>query len=1021
MKSFISKLSVLLFVAMFAVVGCQDYAEDIRQLNNKHNEDVTGLNALIAELQSEIADLEKIAATHATKDELNALKEQLQGDIAAAKKALEDAYKAADEALAQQHATDIQTLQTQLATAKTEIENAIKGIQTTITNLNALINEVDKDLDALTKYVQEDLQATITNLENTLKAADLANQEAIAKVAADLLSAKTELAAKDAAIEASLNAAIARISENETKIAEALERLTAAEADIQANKEAIAANGTAIEGNTTAIEGNTAAIAANEQAIAALKAAYEVKVAELVASIEEKAQAIAAEQQARIAADEELKTLYTAADAALKSELKGLISANTNKIATCEADVATLKATVTELVAKVDAVIADVDANKKNITALGETITALAGQIAELQSQVSQLATALRSVVLVPETMHNGTKAVKFHRMEGENVMKTFSYVSFHFNPSNFDVTSAEYEIVAENVEFRTKAIFAEEPTIEIVGTPVKEGDKVTFLLERGEGAGNMFALKVTLADGTSIYSEYAAILDEATFVTANAVASVDVSRLSFLFPSIKSLDDLINVIQSLGTVAEDFKAYIDSVMAAVEAVQNNDYLSAMQHLANFPFFSAATDTIYGYGSHTVQVEKFSAEQFFEELMNAQSVSEITSILTSLIGKAEGLGGTVGDSIVQGIQNALGATDGLAGLLGQYDDLTSQLPTLENTVGTATAYLQEVLNNITPDLTPLKETLAQQQAQLAEKQAELDAMIAGLDAETQAEVYALYEEHAVLEAELAALQAELAEAETAYKALSLAEKFSSTGLALAARIADLGAIDIPAKKTEITVKEAAITAKVGTTEFFTKMAEVAAVKLSISATESSISALEVTAKAAQEALNNAQGNLDAVKDQIANIEQKILDEAKNRLEGTQLGEYIKQLENALAEEGWNGKKVIAEADAKIWASDEALADLIRNYEAANEQVVAEFKDSVFGRVAYLIQTDAAAKAFETLGLTEVYNVFKLLPDLLTVVLKYYPTSITDLQGVIPQITEVTWETDYLLVDYVPAE
>ena len=1014
MKSYFSKLSVLLVAAMFAVVGCQDYAEDIRQLNNKHTEDVTGLNALIAELQGEIADLEKIAATHATKDELNALKEQLQGDIAAAKKALEDAYKAADAALAQQHAADIQTLQTQLATAKTELENSIKGLQTTITNLNTLISEVDKDLDALTKYVQEDLQATITNLESTLKAADLANQEAIAKVAADLLSAKNELAAKDAAIEASLNAAIARISENETKIAEALERLTAAEADIQANKEAIAANG-------TAIEGNTAAIAANEQAIAALKAAYEVKVAELVASIEEKAAAIVAEQNARIAADNELKSLYTAADAALKSELKNLISANTNKIATCEADVATLKSTVTELVSKVNAVIADVDANKKNITALGETITALAGQIAELQSQVSQLATALRSVVLVPETMHNGTKAVKFHRMEGENVMKTFSYVSFHFNPSNFDVTSAEYEIVAENVEFRTKAVFAEEPTIEIVGTPVKEGDKVTFLLERGEGAGNMFALKVTLADGTSIYSEYAAILDEATFVTANAVASVDVARLSFLFPSIKSLDDLINVIQSLGTVAEDFQAYIDSVMAAVEAVQNNDYLSAMQHLANFPFFSASTDTIYGYGSHTVQVEKFSAEQFFEELMNAQSVSEITSILSSLIGKAEGLGGTVGDSIVQGIQNALGATDGLAGLLGQYEDLTSKLPDLENTVGTATAYLQEVLNNITPDLTPLKETLAQQQAQLAEKQAELDAMIAGLDAETQAEVYALYEEHAVLEAELAALQAELAEAETAYKALSLAEKFSSTGVALAARIADLGAIDIPAKKTEITVKEAAITAKVGTTEFFTKMAEVAAVKLSISATESSISALEVTAKAAQEALNNAQGNLDAVKDQIANIEQKILDEAKNRLEGTQLGEYIKQLENALAEEGWNGKKAIAEADAKIWASDAALADLIRNYEAANEQVVAEFKDSIFGRVAYLIQTDAAAKAFETLGLTEVYNVFKLLPDLLTVVLKYYPTSITDLQGVIPQITEVTWETDYLLVDYVPAE
>ena len=1020
MKSFISKLSVLLFAAMFAVVGCQDYAEDIRQLNNKHNEDVTGLNALIAELQTEIAELEKIAATHATKDELNALKEQLQGDLAAAKKALEDAYKAADEALANQHATDIQALQTQLAAAKTEIENAIKGLQTTITNLNTLINEVDKDLDALTKYVQEDLQATITNLENTLKAADLANQEAIAKVAADLLSAKTELAAKDAAIEASLNAAIARISENETKIAEALERLVAAEADIQANKEAIAANGSAIAGNTTAIEGNTAAIAANEQAIAALKAAYEVKVAELVASIEEKAQAIAAEQQARIAADEELKTLYTSADAALKSELKGLISANTNKIATCEADIATLKSTVTELVAKVNAVIADVDANKKDITTLGAAITALEGQIADLQSQVSQLATALRSVVLVPETMHNGTKAVKFHRMEGENVMKTFSYVSFHFNPSNFDVTSAEYEIVAENVEFRTKAVFAEEPTIEIVGTPVKEGDKVTFLLERGEGAGNMFALKVTLADGTSIYSEYAAILDEATFVTANAVASVDVSRLSYLFPTIKSLDDLINLVQSLGNVAEDFQTYIDSIMSAITAVQNNDYASAIQHLANFPFFSSATETIYGYGSHTVQVETFDAEQFFEELMNAESVSEITSILSSLIGKAEGLGGAVGDSIVEGIQNALGATDGLAGLLGQYEDLTSQLPSLENTVGTANAYLQEILNNITPDLTPLKNTLAEQQAQLATKQAELDAMIGDLDEETKAEVLALYEEHAVLEAELAALQAEYAALEAEYKALSVIEKVTEPGIKLSARITAKG-LEVTAKQTEITLKETEITAKVGTLDFFTKMAEVAAVKTAISATESSIAALELASKAAQDSLDNAEANLQKVKDQIAEIEQKILDEAKNRLEGTQLGEYIKQLENALAEEGWNGRKVIAETDAKIWASDKALADLIRNYEAANERVVNEFKDSIFGRVAYLIQTNAAAKAFETLGLTEFYNVFKLLPDLLTVVLKYYPTSITDLQGVVPQVTDVTWDIDYLLVDYVPAE
>lgn len=999
MKSFISKLSVLLFAAMFAVVGCQDYAEDIRQLNKQLNDDVSELTALINELKAEIADLEKIAATHATKDELNALKEQLQGDIATAKKAIEDAYKAADQALSQTHAADIQALQTQLATAKTQIETAIQGLQTTITNLNTLINEVDKDLEALTKYVQEDLQATLTNLENTLKAADLENQNAIAKVASDLLAAKTELAAKDAAIEASLNAAITRITENETKIAEALQRLTAAEANIQANEDAAADN---------------------TDAIAALKSAYEIKVAELVASINEKAAAIEAEQQARKAADEELKTLYTSADAALKAELKGLITANTNKIATCEADIATLEATVTELENKINAVLADVEANKQSITAVGQAIDTLEGQVAELQSQVAQLATALRSVVLVPETMHNGTKAVKFHRMEGENVMKTFAYVSFHFNPSNFDVASAEYEVVAENVEFRTKAVLSEDPAIEIVGTPVKDGDKVTFLLERAEGAGNMFALKVTLADGTTIYSEYAAILDEATFVTATAQASVDVARLSSLFPSINSLSDLIETIKSLGTVAEDFEAYVASVKAAIEAVQNNDYISAMQNLAKFPFFSTSTETIYGYGSHTVQVETFDAEQFFEELMNAQSVSEITSILSSLIGKAEGLGGAVGDSIIQGIQNALGATDGLAGLLGQYGDLTGKLPELENSVSTATAYLQQMLDNITPDLAPLKETLAQQQAELAAKQAELDVMISGLDAETKAQVLALYEEHAVLEAQYNATQAELNAAEAEYEAMSLKDKFSSAGVKLAARIAELGAT-ATYQLGLVTAKEAEITAKVGTTEFFTKMAEIAAVKIKIGTTESSISTLESVIKGAQDALDNAQGNLDSVKDKLADFEQKILDAAKNRLEGTELGQYIKQLENALAEEGWNARKTIAEADAKIWASDAALADLIKNYEAANEQVVEEFKESILGRVAYLIKTDEAAKAFETLGLSEVHAALKLVPDLLTVVLKYYPTSISDLQGVIPQITEVTWDTDYLLVDYVPAE
>ena len=893
MKSFISKLSVLLFAAMFAVVGCQDYAEDIRQLNNKHNEDLSGINALIAELQSEIADLEKIAATHATKDELNALKEQLQGDIAAAKKAIEDAYKAADQALAQAHAADIQALQAELLAAKTQIETAIQGLQTTITNLNALITEVDQDLEALTKYVQEDLQATITTLENTLKAADLANQEAIAKVAADLLTAKTELAAKDAAIEASLNAAIDRISANETKIAEALARLTEAEADIEANKEAIEAN---------------------EQAIAALKAAYEVKVAELVASIEEKAQAIAAEEQARKAADEELKILYTSADAVLKAELKNLITANTNKIATCEADIATLKTTVTELVNKVNALLADVEANKQSITAMGAAIDTLEDQVAELQSQVSQLATALRSVILVPETMHNGTKAVKFHRMEGENVLKTFAYVSFHFNPSNFDIASAEYEIVAENVEFRTKGLFDSNAAIEIVGTPVKDGDKVTFLLERAEGAGNMFALKVTLADGTTIYSEYAAILDEANYYEANATVSVELERYAFAMPSLNSLSDLINIIQGMGTAVEDFQAAIQAIGAAYEAIQAGDVYGALKELTSIAGFGKETVTITGVGYHKVKVETLDAETIMEDLMEAASLTDLMNQLQALIGKAEGLGGEQGAEIIEAIKN-----------------LAS--------------------NN---SLSDLMEKIEQAQEDFSIQEALRENAYAQLERSKQ---------------DLEDLKARLQEA-----------------------------IDNDKSFIEIGILEAAVWAG------------------------------EEVVAGWEETLDGLVALVDQLEVKIKEYTDQLFEQTKDYIENSEFGQYIKQLENAIGEQGWNGRLLGAEIDAKAVASANALKDLTAQYNALNDEIVEEFKNSIFGKFLSIIESQEAIDAFEAIGLTQVHEALKLLPEIATLITKYYPKEITSIEGALsflssltPEVTGGLTAPEYELVEYVPAE
>ena len=90
MKSYLSKLGVLLFGVMFAVAGCQDYDEDIRKVNDRLDENTKELTTITEELDAAIAALE---AKHDA--DLSKVKADLQGEIASkvadAKKALEEA------------------------------------------------------------------------------------------------------------------------------------------------------------------------------------------------------------------------------------------------------------------------------------------------------------------------------------------------------------------------------------------------------------------------------------------------------------------------------------------------------------------------------------------------------------------------------------------------------------------------------------------------------------------------------------------------------------------------------------------------------------------------------------------------------------------------------------------------------------------------------------------------------------------------------------------------------------------
>ena len=890
---------------------------------------MVGCSDFSADLKDLNGKLEDLAATTATKTEVAALKasiEELQ-----AKLAEQYATKAEVSALNE----TVTALQGALNTAKADLQAAIdkkaskEELTAAVTNVQAAITELTNGLEALSTK-----NATLESAVETLKG-DLATAQAALEAA---LAEKADMATVDAALGriTNLETNLATLEESlEDYAGEVNQKFADVEADIEALTESV-----------------------NEQ-LEQIKKDADAADAAVVAQIQESLATINTEL-AKKADDADV--------AAVEASVKAL-----------ETAVASIKTDATALSNAINTALAAATTEYKALAAdLQSQIDELKSSLGDLVADVEGMKTELRSIVSVPQTMYNGTKAVKFHRIEGENVLKTYADVSFHFNPANFDVTKATYAIVAEPVEFMTKAIFAEEPAIEIVGAPVQENGKVTFRLERAEGAGNMFALKATLEDGCVIYSDYTAILDEATFAVATATASFPVERIAFELPKLNSISAIVDFVQSLGTVVEDFETSINAVKGAVEAIQNNDLQNVLANLVDIPGIKKVQTNITATGTYKVQVETLDAEEIIELLQNAQSIDEIRAIITDLLGKANGLG-EVGSTIVDGLNGAFG-NSGLNDLLGQYDNLENlELPSLILSYDQAEAKLNQYT-----------EQLAQAKAEYESLKAEMDAIVAGLSAEDQAAI-------ATLQAELDALNAEYETATGLNKAVIWGK---------------------------IEAKELEITAKAGTDYFL--------VKAEYDLKAAGVTTAELLLQGAKEGLKVADEAVKKAEEQLANLETEILAKIKDYIfNNTELGQYIKELENALAEQGWEAKKAAAKGVAELGALDAVIAGLIQNYNAANEAVIAEFANSLFGRFTYLIETEEAAQAFEAIGLTEVYVALKQIPEVIEFVIKYYPSGAdfssfenwNDITSILSgYITELIpemnteWEIDYLLAE-----
>ena len=430
MKSYLSKLGVLLFGAMFAVAACQDYDEEIRKVNDKLTADKAELTEITEELDKAIAALEEKHDADLAK--VNADLKGLADELAAAEKALEDAYKAADADLKKGYEDADKDLQAKINKAVEDATAAISGLQAALDAAKAELKKGYEDADAALRtevlaYVDNKvaalkselqtlidvkvaelqaydaaLQAQITaeaaareagdkKLADELKAAKeeaaKALADAKAEIAANLKAAKDELEATDAALQAQIDKLAEDVAKNAEDIAKLQEDLAAAKEELQ---DAIDAE-------------EEARINGDAETLAAAKAYTDEELADAVAALTEKHNAdinevkglIESARAALQAAIDAEETARKAADADLQAAIDAEEAAREAADSTLAASIESLRGELEEYIDKTDKKIAALEAAdetlQQNIDKVAEDLEAFKEKAAEIYATKDEL------------------------------------------------------------------------------------------------------------------------------------------------------------------------------------------------------------------------------------------------------------------------------------------------------------------------------------------------------------------------------------------------------------------------------------------------------------------------------------------------------------------------------------------------------------------------------------------------------------------------------------------------------
>ena len=338
MKYLSKLLSMLLVGAMLYSTGCTDYAEDIKDVDNRVDQEVATLTGA---LQKAVEDAQK--ANDALQAEIVALETQLAGvetELTGVKSELEQAKK------------DLADLQSKAATKE---------------ELAALESKVATKTELATQLaaLQTELESQIGAVEARVKA----NEDAIAALQSFVNGFNGDLAAAGYANFAEVLAALNTLKANYQQHLVDFDNYKAEAAEALAD------------------------------AVAELEAAYKAAIAELKAELVEKIETADALLQGQIddlvedlaAAVEDIAELQTDMTA-VKGRLDGAekaIQDNADAIATAQEDIKDLKAADEALGKKIDETKAALEA------ALAEAVALLEASIEDLQGQIDETNDAL--------------------------------------------------------------------------------------------------------------------------------------------------------------------------------------------------------------------------------------------------------------------------------------------------------------------------------------------------------------------------------------------------------------------------------------------------------------------------------------------------------------------------------------------------------------------------------------------------------------------------------------------------